>query len=120
MNQPIKRGEIYCADLSPVVGSEQGGVRPVLVLQNDTGNRHSPTTIVAAITGCPTKAELPTHVAVRADGLRCDSVVLLEQIRTLDKSRLGIRLARLDKETMGRIDRALIASFGIKYMEELL
>ena len=110
MNQPIKRGEIYCADLSPVVGSEQGGVRPVLVLQNDTGNRHSPTTIVAAITGCPTKAELPTHVAV----------VLLEQIRTLDKSRLGVRLARLDKETMGKIDRALIASFGIKYMEELL
>lgn len=120
MNQPIKRGEIYCADLSPVVGSEQGGVRPVLVLQNDTGNRHSPTTIVAAITGCPTKAELSTHVAVRADGLRCDSVVLLEQIRTLDKSRLGVRLARLDKETMGKIDRALIASFGIKYMEGLL
>ena len=120
MNQPIKRGVIYCADLSPVVGSEQGGVRPVLVLQNDTGNRHSPTTIVAAITGCPTKAELPTHVVVRADGLRCDSVVLLEQIRTLDKSCLGVRLARLDKEAMGKIDRALIASFGIKYMEELL
>ena len=94
MNQPIKRGEIYCADLSPVVGSEQGGIRPVLVLQNDTGNRHSLTTIVAAITGCPTKAELPTHVAVRADGQR--------------------------RPHMGRIDRALIASFGIKYMEELL
>ncbi len=116
MNQPIKRGEIYCADLSPVVGSEQGGVRPVLVLQNDTGNRHSPTTIVAAITGCPTKAELPTHVAVRADGMHCDSVVLLEQIRTLDKSRFDIRLARLDKETMGRIDRALIASFGMEHI----
>ena len=66
MNQPIKRGEIYCADLSPVVGSEQGGIRPVLILQNDTGNRHSPTTIVAAITGCPTKAELPTHVTACA------------------------------------------------------
>ena len=113
MNQPIKRGEIYCTDLSPVVGSEQGGVRPVLVLQNDTGNRHSPTTIVAAITGCPTKAELPTHVAVRADGLRCDSVVLLEQIRTLDKSRLRERMGRLDESTMSAVDNALAVSFGL-------
>ena len=119
MNQPIKRGEIYCADLSPVVGSEQGGVRPVLVLQNDTGNRHSPTVICAAITSRMNKAKLPTHVELDAEKYRLvkNSVVLLEQIRTLDKSRLGVRLARLDKETMGRIDRALIASFGIKYME---
>lgn len=119
MCQAIRRGEIYCADLSPSVGSEQGGVRPVLVLQNDTGNRHSPTTIVAAITSCRTKAALPTHVVIRESGLRCDSVVLLEQIRTLDKSRLGARLGQLDKEAMGRIDHALIASLGMDYTIQL-
>ena len=85
----IKRGEIYYADLSPAVGSEQDGLRPVIVLQNDMGNKHSPTTIVAAITSRESKAHLPTHVKISADGLKASSIVLLEQIRTIDKSRLG-------------------------------
>ena len=116
----IKRGEIYYADLSPAVGSEQGGVRPVLVLQNDTGNRHSPTTIVAAITSRGKKAELPTHVNITAAGLKTQSTVLLEQIRTIDKTRLAEYVGRLDKDSMGKIDHAIITSFGIKYMEALL
>lgn len=113
----VKRGEIYYADLSPVVGSEQDGTRPVLVIQNDTGNKFSPTTIVAAITSKSDKAKLPTHVIVRADGLEVDSVVLLEQIRTIDKQRLIRYSGRLDKVAMGRVDHAIIVSFGIKYME---
>lgn len=116
----IKRGEIYYADLSPVVGSEQRGIRPVLILQNDTGNKHSSTTIVAAITSRQEKAELPTHVKINADGLRRGSLVLLEQIRTIDKIRLTKYVGRLDKATMGKVDHAIITSFGIKYMENLL
>lgn len=116
----VKRGEIYYADLSPVVGSEQDGVRPVLILQNDTGNKHSPTTIVAAITSRKTKAKLPTHVRITVKGLKAESIVLLEQIRTIDKRRLTEYIGRLDKNTMGKVDHAIIVSFGIKYMEALL
>lgn len=119
MNE-IKRGEIYYADLSPVVGSEQGGIRPVLILQNDTGNKHSPTTIVAAITSRQTKTALPTHVDITAEGLKTKSIVLLEQIRTIDKTRLTEFVGKLDKNTMGKVDHAIITSFGIKYMEALL
>ncbi|MGN0498388.1 MAG: type II toxin-antitoxin system PemK/MazF family toxin [Acutalibacteraceae bacterium] len=116
----VKRGEIYFADLSPVVGSEQMGTRPVLILQNDKGNKHSPTTIVAAITSRKTKHSLPTHVKISTDSLQSESVVLLEQIRTIDKSRLGDYVDRLDKDMMGRVDHAVITSLGIKVMEELL
>ena len=116
----VKRGEIYYADLSLVVGSEQDGTRPVLVIQNDTGNKFSPTTIVAAITSKSDKAKLPTHVVVHADGLGMESVVLLEQIRTIDKQRLIRYSGRLDKAAMGQVDHAIIVSFGIKYMEGLL
>ena len=116
----IKRGEIYYADLSPVVGSEQGGIRPVLILQNDMGNKHSPTTIVAAITGRTTKAALPTHVSFTADFMKSESIVLLEQIRTIDKSRLTERLGKIDKKTVGAVDKAIVVSFGIKYLEVLL
>ena len=116
----VKRGEIYYADLSPVVGSEQDGTRPVLVIQNDTGNKFSPTTIVAAITSKSDKVKLPTHVIVHADGLEVESVVLLEQIRTIDKQRLIRYSGRLDKTAMGQVDHAIIVSFGIKYMEALL
>ena len=119
MNE-IKRGEIYYADLSPVVGSEQGGVRPVLILQNDTGNKHSPTTIVAAITGREKKAALPTHVDITAAGLKTKSTVLLEQIRTIDKTRLMEYIGRVEGDIMGKVDHAIITSFGIKYMEALL
>ncbi len=119
MNQ-MKRGEIYFADLSPVVGSEQGGVRPVLILQNDMGNRYSPTTMVAAITGRKTKADLPTHVRISDAGLKSESIVLLEQIRTIDKTRLGEYVGKLDKDDMGRVDHAILVSLGIKAMEELL
>ena len=116
----IKRGEIYYANLSPVVGSEQDGTRPVLILQNNTGNQYSPTTIIAAISCRQEKTKLPTHVKINADGLKQKSIVLLEQIRTIDKSRLTERIGKLDKETMGQVDHAIITSFGIKYMEVLL
>ena len=111
----VKRGEIYYADLSPVVGSEQGGMRPVLIVQNDTGNRHSPTIIAAAITSKTGKARLPTHIALngRSAGLNRDSIILLEQIRTLDKSRLRERMGRLDEHTMSAVDNALSVSFGL-------
>ena len=108
----MKRGDIYYADLSPVVGSEQGGVRPVLIVQNDTGNRYSPTVIAAAITSQTHKAKLPTHIAL--SGLPRDSVVLLEQIRTLDKRRLRERMGRVDGELMERIDAAIAVSFGLQ------
>ena len=111
----VKRGDIYYADLSPVVGSEQGGMRPVLIVQNDTGNRHSPTVIAAAITSQIGKARLPTHIELSAQsvGLNRDSVILLEQIRTLDKSRLRERMGKLDENTMTAVDNALAVSFGL-------
>ncbi len=111
----VKRGEIYYADLSPVVGSEQGGMRPVLIVQNDTGNRHSPTVIAAAITSRLDKAKLPTHIALSSQttGLNRDSIILLEQIRTLDKSRLRERMGRIDENTMNAVDAALAVSFGL-------
>ncbi len=115
MDSNVKRGDIYYADLSPVVGSEQGGVRPVLIIQNDTGNRHSPTVIAAAITSQTGKARLPTHIDLSANtyGLPKDSVVLLEQIRTLDKRRLREYMGRLDEDLMGRVDDAIAVSFGL-------
>lgn len=111
----IKRGDIYYADLSPVVGSEQGGVRPVLIIQNDVGNRYSPTVIAAAITSRMEKTKLPTHIDITsADaGLAKDSVVLAEQIRTLDKKRLRERIGHLDNIIMNNVDTALSVSFGL-------
>lgn len=111
----VKRGDIYYADLSPVVGSEQGGMRPVLIVQNDTGNRHSPTVIAAAITSQTGKAKLPTHIELQAQsvGLTRDSVILLEQIRTIDKSRLKERMGKLDEKTMNMVDNAIAVSFGL-------
>ena len=114
MNNNVRRGDIYYADLSPVVGSEQGGVRPVLIVQNDVGNRYSPTVIAAAITSQTGKARLPTHIEVHTDsGLANSSIVLLEQIRTLDKRRLKDRMGHLDDETMTLVNDALSVSFGL-------
>jgi len=111
----VKRGEIYYADLSPVVGSEQGGMRPVLIVQNDVGNRHSPTVIAAAITSQQNKTRLPTHIEISAKdyGLSKKSVVLLEQIRTLDKRRLRERMGCLDPSLMHKVDGAIAVSFGL-------
>lgn len=111
----IKRGDIYYADLSPVVGSEQGGVRPVLIVQNDVGNKYSPTVIAAAITSQINKAKLPTHIEIGAKeyGLAKDSVILLEQIRTIDKQRLREKVAHLDDELMVRVNEAIGVSFGL-------
>jgi mRNA interferase MazF len=111
----IKRGEIYFAQLNPVVGSEQGGIRPVLVVQNDIGNQYSPTTIVLAITSQINKAKLPTHVELKAKtyGMERDSVVLAEQIRTIDKARLKQRIAVLNEETMQKVDKAILISLGL-------
>lgn len=111
----MKRGDVYFADLSPVVGSEQGGVRPVLVIQNDIGNRFSPTVIVAAITAQIQKAKLPTHVEIDAKryGFERDSVILLEQIRTIDKQRLTDKITHLDDEMMEKVDEALQISLGL-------
>ena len=110
----IKRGELYYADLSPVVGSEQGGVRPVLVVQNDGGNKYSPTVIAAAVTSKINKAKLPTHIELPSNsyGLQKDSVILLEQIRTLDKRRLKERIGELNETTMTRVDKAILISLG--------
>ena len=115
MEPIVKRGEIYYADLSPVVGSEQGGVRPVLIVQNDTGNRHSPTVIAAAITSQTGKAKLPTHIELAASccGLPKDSVILLEQIRTLDKRRLRECMGKVDGAVMEQVDAAIAVSFGL-------
>lgn len=112
----IRRGDIYYADLSPVVGSEQGGVRPVLIVQNNIGNRFSPTVIAAAITSQRAKANLPTHILLDAEttGLAKDSVVLLEQVRTIDKHRLKERMGRLDHICMAQVDQALSISFGLE------
>ncbi|MFG6327147.1 MAG: type II toxin-antitoxin system PemK/MazF family toxin [Lachnospiraceae bacterium] len=111
----IKRGDIYYADLRPVVGSEQGGVRPVLIIQNDTGNKHSPTVICAAITSRMNKAKLPTHVEL--DSHRCeivkDSVILLEQLRTIDKKRLKDKVCHIDSDILKRVDRALLVSLEL-------
>lgn len=117
----IKRGELYYADLSPVVGSEQGGVRPVLVVQNDVGNRYSPTVIAAAVTSKINKARLPTHIelSARTYGLAKDSVVLLEQIRTIDKRRLKDRIGLLSDQMMTRVDDALLISLGFNVTQVL-
>lgn len=120
--EAIRRGDIYYADLSPVVGSEQGGIRPVLIVQNDMGNRYSPTVIAAAITSRTGKTKLPTHIEVTASeaqgcetgcGLAKNSVILLEQIRTLDKRRLKERMGKLDDRTMQQVDSAIGISFGL-------
>lgn len=110
----IKRGDIFYADLSPVVGSEQGGIRPVLIIQNNVGNRYSPTIIAGAITSQLTKAKLPTHIEIRAGqfGLPKDSVILLEQLRTLDKRRLREKLGTLDRDTTRKVDKAILISLG--------
>lgn len=112
----IKRGDIFYADLSPVVGSEQGGVRPVLIVQNDVGNRYSPTVIAAAITSRQEKAKLPTHIPIEARGcgLQRDSVVLLEQIRTIDKQRLKEKMGAVDDISMDKINNAISISFGLQ------
>lgn len=120
-NMTVKRGDIYYADLSPVVGSEQGGLRPVLIIQNDVGNRYSPTVIAAAITSRLSKTKLPTHIDVcRSDtadaesyGLSRDSVILLEQVRTLDKRRLKEKMGHLDDYTMRQVNSAISVSFGL-------
>lgn len=111
----IKRGDIYYADLSPVIGSEQGGIRPVLIVQNDVGNKYSPTVIAAAITSQQDKSRLPTHISVNGNecGLSKDSVVLLEQVRTLDKQRLKERMGNLSVSDMNKINKALTVSFGL-------
>jgi mRNA interferase MazF len=111
----VKRGDIFYADLSPVIGSEQGGVRPVLVIQNDIGNKYSPTIIIAAITSQINKARLPTHIEINAPdfGLPKDSVVLLEQIRTIDKKRLREKIGKFDEDMMKHVDEALKISLGL-------
>ena len=115
MDSTVKRGDIFYADLSPVVGSEQGGTRPVLIVQNDTGNRHSPTVIAAAITSQTGKAKLPTHINIAGGsvGLSKDSVILLEQIRTIDKRRLREKMGTLDASSMSQVNKALSISFGL-------
>lgn len=111
----VKRGDIYYADLSPVVGSEQGGIRPVLIIQNDIGNKYSPTVIAAAITSQINKAKMPTHIELTAKdyGLSKDSVILLEQIRTIDKKRLHEKICHLDSRLMQKVNDALAISFGL-------
>ena len=116
----VHRGEVFYADLSPVVGSEQGGVRPVLIVQNEIGNRHSPTVIAAAITSRLDKARLPTHINIRAEdtGLAKDSVVLLEQIRTIDKERLSDCLGRISVQDMQRVEAAMAVSLGMRWRHD--
>ncbi len=111
----VKRGDIFYADLSPVVGSEQGGIRPVVIVQNDVGNKHSPTVIAAAITSRTDKTKLPTHIEVMADkfGLAKDSVILLEQVRTIDKTRLKEKMGHLEEDTMEKVNDAISVSFGL-------
>ena len=115
MDDTVRRGDIFYADLSPVVGSEQGGTRPVLIVQNDTGNKHSPTVIAAAITSQTGKARLPTHINIAGGsvGLSKDSVILLEQIRTIDKRRLREHMGKLDQDHMHLVDEAIAVSFGL-------
>ena len=111
----VKRGDIYYADLSPVIGSEQGGIRPVLIIQNDVGNKYSPTVIAAAITSQKDKTKLPTHIQVNASGcgLAKDAIVLLEQVRTIDKQRLKEKMGSLDMMSMDKVNKALTVSFGL-------
>lgn len=115
MTTIVKRGDIFYADLSPVIGSEQGGIRPVIILQNDVGNKYSPTVIVAAITSQINKAKLPTHVEISSEeyGLNKDSVVLLEQVRTLDKKRLKEKIGHMTDKDMQKVDDALTVSLGL-------
>lgn len=115
MTTIIKRGDIFYADLSPVVGSEQGGIRPVIIIQNDVGNRYSPTVIVSAITSQINKAKLPTHVEISSEeyGLNKDSVVLLEQVRTLDKRRLKEKIGHMTDDDMDKVDEALLVSLDL-------
>ena len=115
LNMVVKRGDVFYADLRPVVGSEQGGIRPVVIIQNDIGNRYSPTVICAAITSKINKAKMPTHVAIQANDVELmrDSVVLLEQIRTIDKRRLKDRICHLTGESMERVDECLMVSMGL-------
>ena len=117
----IKRGDMFYADLSPVIGSEQGGIRPVLIIQNDTGNRYSPTVIAAAITSQTGKSKLPTHIEItsKENGLKSDSVVLAEQIRTIDKSRLKEKIGHIDDTNiMNQVNNAIGISFGLGFEEE--
>ena len=116
----IRRGDIYYADLRPVVGSEQGGIRPVVILQNNTGNQFSPTTIAAAITSRSEKHQIPTHIWIGGQfyGLHQDSMILLEQVRTLDRKRLRDYIGCLDKETMQAVDRGLTVSLGMKHLQK--
>ena len=114
--EEIKRGKIYYANLSPVVGSEQGGIRPVLVIQNDKNNKTSTTTIVAAITSKKKKNQI-SHISIKGFGLRSESLILLEQVRTIDKSRLLDYIGMLDNHTMEKVDHGIVESFGIKYLE---
>ena len=118
MDTSVKRGDIYYADLSPVVGSEQGGVRPVLIIQNDTGNRYSPTVIAAAITSQMGKARLPTHIDLPVEencGRSRNSIILLEQVRTLDKKRLRERMGHVEERVMEKVDTAIAVSFGLPH-----
>ena len=117
----IKRGDIYFADLSPVIGSEQGGLRPVLIIQNDTGNKYSPTVIAAAITSQINKAKLPTHIELYTEkfGLAKYSMVMLEQIRTIDKRRLKEKTGHLDNDSMDKVNNAISISFGLSDMDEM-
>ena len=116
----IKRGDIYYADLSPVIGSEQGGLRPVLIIQNDVGNKYSPTVIAAAITSQINKTKLPTHIELYAEnfGLAKHSVILLEQIRTIDKRRLKEKMGHLDEKLMDKVNDAISISFGLSAMQQ--
>jgi len=116
----IKRGDIYYADLSPVIGSEQGGLRPVLIVQNDVGNKYSPTVIAAAITSQINKTKLPTHIELYAEnfGLAKNSVILLEQIRTIDKRRLKEKMGHLDEKLMDKVNDAISISFGLSAMQQ--
>lgn len=113
----VQRGDLFYADLSPVIGSEQGGVRPVVILQNNVGNKYSPTTIIAAITSQVNKAKLPTHVSIRGQeyGLPKDSVVLLEQVRTIDKKRLREKIGKFDEDVMRDVDMAVCKSLGVPF-----
>ena len=115
MTTMVKRGDIFYADLSPVIGSEQGGIRPVIIIQNDIGNKYSPTIIVAAITSQINKAKLPTHVEISSEeyGLNKDSVVLLEQIRTVDKKRLKEKIGHMTDKDIQKVDEALLISMGL-------